>query len=185
MTDIVIYNMSTTWRHNRIIADIRAEIYHQYREKVRNQTIRLADEEIALVYEGNIEEEFLWLVEIETLQNPAHFAESTIDALRWVQPDFFMFSQGNPCIQNKNGTRVAGRPNLIVEVWSESNPQLERERKFVLYSSSPVTEHWYIEQDNNVVECYCGKNKLYEQSLEKALKTREGISIDLTHLSLK
>ena len=182
---MIIYNMATTLRHNDIISDIGREIYFRHREMVRNKTITLAEEEIALVYEGNMDEEYVCLIKIESIQNPAHFAGKVIDALRWVQPDFFMFTNNNPYIKNKNETRIAGRPNLIVEVWSEGNLNVERERKFMLYSSSPITEHWYIEQDNNAVVCYLGKNKLSDQTLEKVLMTQDGINIDLTHLALQ
>ena len=182
---MVIYNMATTLRHNDIISDIGREIYFRHREMVRNKTLTLAEEEIALVFEGNMDEEYVRLIEIESIQNPAFFEEKVIDALRWVQPDFFMFTHANPYIKNRAETRVAGRPNLIVEVWSEGNLQAERDRKFMLYSSSPITEHWYIEQDNNAVVCYLGKNKLKSQTLEKVLKTQEGINIDLTHLALQ
>ena len=181
---MVIYNMATTLRHNDIVSDIGREIYFQHREKVRNKSITLAEEEIALVYEGNMDEAYLHLIDIEKIQNLTQFTESVIEALRWVQPDFFMFNHDNPYTKNKSETRIAGRPNLIVEVWSEGNLQLERERKFILYSSSPITEHWYIDQYSNAVECYLGKDKLYDQTLEKVLKTLSGINIDLTHLAL-
>ena len=101
-----------------------------------------------------------------------------------VQPDFFMFTYDNPYIKNRSETRIAGRPDLIVEVWSEGNLSLERERKFMLYSSSPVTEHWYIEQDSNDVACFLGKEKLSDQNLLHVLKTHKGLEIDLTHLAL-
>ena len=180
---MIITNMATTLRHDELASEIRSEIYHRNISKVRNRAIKLTSGEIALVYEGNINEEFLWLVDPDTIENTAHFSETVMDELRWVQPDFSMFTD-NRYLVNKAGTKIAGRPNLIVEVWSAGNPALERERKFILYSSSPVTEHWYIEQDNNIVSCYLGKERLGDQTLEKVLKTREGMNIDLTHLAL-
>ena len=176
--------MATTLRHNNIVSDIGREIYFQHRDMVRNQTITMAEEEIALVYEGNIDEEYVCLIEIEKIQDSVHFSEKVIDMLRWVQPDFFMFTHTNPYIKNRAETRIAGRPNLIVEVWSEGNLKTERDRKFMLYSSSLITEHWYIDQDSNAVMCYLGNNKLPDQTLETVLKTQEGIKIDLTHLAL-
>ena len=181
---MVIYNMATTLRHNDLIADIRSEIYYKHREQVRNKTLKLADEEIALVYEGNLEEEWARLINIDLIQDMDMFKNITMDVLRYVQPDFFLFSSDNYYVKNKNETRIAGRPNLIVEVWSESNFEYERKRKFILYSSSDITEHWYIEQNSNLVDCYLGQNKILNQSLTNVLKTQQGIEVDLRHLAL-
>ena len=181
---MVIHNMATNLRHNDLVADIRSEIYYQHREQVRNKTLKLADEVIALVYEGSLEEEWARLINVESIQNIDVFENSTMDMLRYVQPDFFFFNSGNRYVKNKNETRIAGRPNLIVEVWSESNFEYERQSKFILYSSSAITEHWYIEQSSNLVACYLGQNKIPNQNLFDVLKTQFGFEIDLRHLAL-
>ena len=181
---MVIYNMATTLRHNDLIADFRSEIYYQHREEVRSKNLKLADEEIALVYEGNLEEEWARLIDVESIQNMDMFKKSAIDLLRYVQPDFFLFTSKNPYVINNNETRVAGRPDLVVEVWSEGNFDDERRRKFLLYSSSPITEHWYMEQNSNLVVCYLGQNRVSDQNLSDVLKTQFGFEIDLRHLVL-
>ena len=181
---MVVYNMATTLRHNDLVADLRSEIYYQHREQVRSKKLKLADEEIALVYEGNLEEEWARLIDVESIQNMEMFKSSTIDLLRYVQPDFFLFTSNNPYVTNSNETRVAGRPDLVVEVWSEGNFDDERRRKFLLYSSSANTEHWYIEQNSNLVVCYLGKNRALDQNLSDVIKTHCGFEIDLRHLAL-
>lgn len=79
---------------------------------------------------------------------------------------------------------TAGQPDLIVEVWSDYD--LKNDRAFLqnLYATSDVTEHWYIEEDSNDIECYKGRIKLPSQTLKNILKTQSGLEFDLRSLML-
>jgi Uma2 family endonuclease len=107
-----------------------------------------------------------------------------LDDLEFIEPDFMLFYK-NSYMQNKRGTRIAGYPDLIVEVWSDSNTKADKEQKFAIYSNSDnITEHWYINQESNDVTCYIGQNQLESQSLERPLKTKSGLIFDLTDIAL-
>jgi Uma2 family endonuclease len=124
------------------------------------------------------------LIDIDVLEDAGHFTKSTINHLEYVQPDFVLF-KNNPFVVNEFETVTAGCPDLIVEIWSESNSKLEKEFKFNLYSSSDKTEHWYIEQGSNNVACFIGKEILPTQSLLNILKTNNGIEFDLQKMAIK
>jgi Uma2 family endonuclease len=85
---------------------------------------------------------------------------------------------------NERETKTAGYPDIIIEVWSKSNDDSERDFKLDLYSSSPITEHWYIEQDSNEVICYFGKERIENQYLNNILVTRNGLEFDLCYLAI-
>ena len=184
---MIIRNMATTWRHNQLVFDLRFS-FVQAMQKLytsnHTKMARFATEEIALVYEGDLGEQCSRLINISLIEDKEYFSSSIIDVLRFIQPDLFMFAYDNMYLTNKKETRVAGRPNLIVEVWSESNFEYERTYKRELYSTSPITEHWYIEQDNNTVTCYKGTERLPDQDLRYDLKTHEGIIVNIAHLAL-
>ena len=118
------------------------------------------------------------------LNNQVPYAKlALIEAGRKVLCDFLVF-QHNEFLQDANKLKTAGVPDLIVEVWSPFNKPHEREMKFRLYSSHSDCEHWYIEQNNNLVKCFKGKHNLPNQYLSKILKTTTGLTFDLTHMSL-
>jgi len=74
--------------------------------------------------------------------------------------------------------------NSKVAIVTGGNKGVGRETKKLLYSTSPVTEHWYIEQNSNTVECYFGNNRLENQSLSDILVTRDGLKFDLRYLAI-
>ena len=54
--------------------------------------------------------------------------------------------------------------------------------KMNLYATSDITEHWYIEQDSNIVQCYTGKKRISDQNLKNVLVTQKSIEFDLRYL---
>jgi len=106
-----------------------------------------------------------------------------ITELEYVSPDFMLFRE-NPYLRNKKETRTAGQPDLIVEIWSESNTANDRAFLQNLYATSGITEHWYIEQDSNKVECYMGTKQLPDQYLTDVLVTQKGLEFDLRYLAV-
>ena len=172
--------MSTTDRHNDMISTFIGDVLPLKRRK----EIYALQSDCALVHWGERKEPASSaLVNISEIEDTAKFIEFTIEYLDYVQPDFMLFKD-NLYLKNSKGLRTAGQPDLIVEVWSESNSKAERELKLNLYATSPVTEHWYIEQDSNIVQCYMGRERLPDQSLANILVTQKGLEFDLRYLAV-
>ena len=172
--------MSTTRKHNKIINEFVRKI-----SGVDNfDEVDILTSECALAHWGSKKKcnELCSLVNVNSLDNVEFFTKKTINHLEYVQPDFMLF-RNNPFIVNEFETITAGCPDLIVEIWSDGNSKAEKEFKFNLYSSSSITEHWYIEQGLNKVTCFFGKEVLPEQSLLNILKTRGGIDFDLRRMA--
>ena len=182
-----IFGMGTTVRHGRLLGLLENSILNLFFEK----KIEHFSESVKLVYYGNKKRapgncELVCvdnIICVDNIKGELEFKDIMND-LGDVEPDYMHFSKGNDFILNKKETRVAGYPNLIVEVWSENNSTLDREFKKYLYSTSAITEHWYIEQDSNVVECWYGDSRIDDKNLADILKTRDGIEFDLRYLKL-
>jgi Uma2 family endonuclease len=174
--------MSTTRRHNKIINEFVRKIagVDSFDE------VDILTSECALAHWGSKRksDEICRLVDITLLENIEYFTKSTVNYLEYVQPDFVLF-RSNPFIVNEFETITAGCPDLIVEIWSESNSKLEKEFKLNLYSSSDKTEHWYMEQGSNKVTCFIGKETLPTQSLLNILRTNDGIEFDLRKMAIR
>jgi hypothetical protein len=177
-----IFEMGTTARHWKLLRYLAKSTFDLFE---RNE-LEDFSESSSLVYYGdkcrapvNCE-----LVNISCVDDITDFKHSVINDLEFVVPDYMYFKKGNEFIINKKETKIAGYPNLIVEVWSESNSSLDRQFKKYLYSTSPTTEHWYIEQDSNVVECYFGQERIGDKNLADILVSRDGIEFDLRYLKL-
>ena len=175
-----IMPMSTTTRHNRLINTFIGEIYSLFKRK----EAYVLQSDCALTYYGQRKEaQSVKLIELLKVSDTEMFLNSDIEYLEYIQPDFFMF-KNNPYIENKSGLRIAGQPDLIIEIWSKSNTNDDRDFKLFLYSTSPVTEHWYIDQDSNSIECWIGSQQLPNQSLKNILKTQKGLEFDLCYLAI-
>ena len=169
--------MSTKLRHNKIACGFTVRAF-----PIVEQGASSMQEECSLVYWGKKgEPDFLKLVDLSEVKDINKFRKTTMNALYCVQPDFVLFHK-NKYIENTESTRVAGLPDLIVEIWSDGNSNEEKLFKRSLYSTSDCTEHWYIEQDSNEVICYFGENKIESQFLSNVLITRGGLKFDLRYL---
>ena len=172
--------MSTSDRHNNIISVLIGRIVHLMEKK----EVHALQSDCALVHWGKrAVPSSLNLVDISEIDDIPKFADSAMEYLDYVQPDFMVF-KNNPYIKNSKGLRTAGQPDLIIEVWSEGNSKKDRETLQKLYSSSDITEHWYIEQDSNEVICYLGSARIETQYLTDVLATRAGIQFDLRYLAV-
>ena len=173
--------MSSTGRHNRFIMTISSAVI----DFLRKKEVYALQEECALVHWGyKGKSDFKALIKISDIEDTTVFIEETINELDYIQPDFLLF-KNNTYLHNKNETKIAGCPDLIIEVWSKVNTKVERTFKQDLYASSSVTEHWYIEQDSNEVICYLGNQKNENQYLTDILVSREGFTFDLRYLAIK
>ena len=174
------YPMSTKKRHNRIISTLIGDVL----DSLRKKEIDAFHEECSLVFYGKQKiPDSICLIDVSKIEDINHFRDKVMGELRYVQPDFVMF-KANPYIENHNETLTAGQPDLIVEVWSEGNTKNDRAFLQYLYATSDVTEHWYIEQDSNKVECYMGNERLPDQCLTNILKTQNGMEFDLRYLAI-
>ena len=175
-----IMPMSTTIRHNKITRTLSSSTM----ELEKKQKALVLQEECALVHWGDKRKnDLIKLINIAEIDNIDEF-KKTINTLDYVMPDFVLF-KNNPYLHNEYDTRTAGYPDLIIEVWSDGNDKNDRESKLNLYSTSPITEHWYIEQDSNEVICYFGDKKIEDQSLINILVTRGGLKFDLQYLAIR
>jgi len=171
--------MSTTDRHNNIISFLIGRILHLMEKK----EVYALQSDCALVYFGTKDlPTGFELVNVKDINSIERFLDN-ITELEYVNPDFMLFKD-NPYIKNKKGTRTAGQPDLIVEIWSESNTDNNRAFLKKLYATSPITEHWYIEQDSNEVICYFGRDRIENQYLNDVLETRNGLKFDLRYLAV-
>jgi Uma2 family endonuclease len=142
-----------------------------------------SQEQCSLVYRGTKKSSANFsLVDVSAISNVERFIEN-ITELEHIEPDLVMFKD-NPYLENKKQTRTAGQPDLIIEVWSESNTDNDRAFLQNLYATSDITEHWYIEQNSNRVECYLGKEQLPDKYLTDILITQKGIEFDLRRLAV-
>ena len=170
------FSMANTDRHIDLVQGISHSLYYNYRDLVHSRELKLLQESAALVFEGSLNC-YPTLIDIDNCSKEI----SDLNILNYVQPDIFCFYT-NSYLLNSSKNRYAGCPDLIIEVWSESNTHLERIHKFNLYSSSSMTEHWYIDLTSPEVECYKGIHKLNNQSLNQCLVTQNGLNISRERL---
>lgn len=119
------------------------------------------------------------LIDIAKIANHADFTANHIHNYSAVEPDLLVFHK-NEYIKNQSGTYFAGFPDLVVEIWSDSNDSMERKYKKAVYSSSPKTEHWYFEQGSDLVERWLGKTQLETLSIREKLTTQNGLELDIS-----
>jgi len=174
--------MATSKRHNRLVGRIYHDILRNFDELVKAEKINPLLEEAALVFWGEKSQEQS-LVNIDELDDVGVFVAETINELSYVQPDFLLFKE-NSYLENVRENRFAGFPDLIVEVWSSGNRADERQLKFELYSTGQNVEHWYLEQNTNIVECYFDRIRLKNQDISDYIATQRGLTFDLRHLAL-
>ena len=173
--------MSTTRRHNRMLNEFVIKLT----DMAGFEKMDFFTSECALVHWGQKRKsgEQCSLVDVSELDDIDDFKETTINHLECVQPDFMLFKD-NPSVANIFETLTAGCPDLVIEVWSKGNTRSEKDFKKALYSTSGRTEHWYMEQDSNVVACFFGKEALPEQSLLNVLRTVNGMELDLRRMAI-
>ena len=174
----IIHEMGTTRRHSHILSDIWRNITSKLFDLYIQKKIMPVQEQLGLCYYGNYNE-----IDMIRLIDASELKSDEINYINVIYPDFMLF-YNNKYLINKEETRYAGKPDLIVEVWSKGNDEYHRRFKTTLYSTSDTTEHWYIEQNSNDILCMLGKAVLTSQNLKNILKTQTGLSLDLRHLAL-
>lgn len=168
----------TTDRH----AEILSEISFAFRPMARKGLIWESREQIGLVVNKNE------LIDLGLLNGKQlEMLHSNMNKLKCNYPDYMVFqedpnSKSKKKLFNKKRTRVAGIPDLIIEVWSSQNSALDREEKKKLYAKES-NEFWEIVQDNPTITCWKGLNHVYEQRIEEPVTTPWGEVIDLSYLA--
>jgi len=171
--------MGTTHRHNGLVTTLMNRIFN----RIESGELIAFQEQCPLVYFGTKElPAGFKLIDVKSIKDVQRFLEN-ITELEHVKPDFMLF-KNNAYLRNKKQTRTAGQPDLIVEVWSESNTDDDRAFLQNLYATSSITEHWYIEQDSNDIKCYVGKERISDQNLKDVLVTQKGLEFDLRYLAI-
>ena len=170
----------TTERHNWLASRFMYSVFPLLEKK----EVYAVQEQIGLVHFGKKREKYnLFLIDVELeVTDEDKFIHKILNDLECVYPDFMLFTN-NKYIKNTTNTKIAGIPNLIVEIWSDGNSDFDRDLKFELYSGKN-TEHWYINQDSNNVDCWFGNQKLKRQLLTNILVTKQGFTFDLRFLAL-
>ena len=171
--------MATFPRHGHLVMSFLPYVFDLFRQK----KLYPLQEEHVLVFRNKKYSGEECLIDATFLEDKNHFVTKVIDLLDFVQPDFLYF-KNNSFVQSRNTLRTAGCPDFILEVWSDLNESYEKEMKHRVYSSSPKTEHWYIHQDSNIVECWLGNNQLPTQTLLAPLYMQDNTYFDLRHLAL-
>ena len=173
--------MSTTNRHNRMIRKLTNAMV----ELEEKKEVLILQEQCSIVYYGSTKQRIVYdgLVDVEEIEDMEEFKNHIIFELDYIQPDFVLFKD-NKYVTDDRELRTAGKPDLIVEVWSGSNTK--RDKMFLqnIYATSDITEFWQIEQNSNTVKCSIGETKLPNQSLKNILRTQKGIEFDLRYLAI-
>ncbi|MCL1987007.1 MAG: Uma2 family endonuclease [Firmicutes bacterium] len=143
------------------------------------QELYVKKEDKALCYEPNpLNSDLPMLIDVESIKDATE-----LNRLDTFIPDILMFDK-NKKMFSESTTKVAGYPDLIIEVWSPWNKKGEKLQKKIAYSTGKNTEHWYLTQNSNKIECWFEDKQLPNKSLKKVLTTQGGLQLDLRELAL-
>lgn len=164
--------MATTDRHSELVDAFTADL----RPWRRRCELQYWSDTVALVYEG------MKLIDVNGMPDiEKQKLQIRMNQLNYKEPDVMVFHH-QVFLNNRKNTRKAGCPDLIIEIWSDDNDEIHRKEKFEIYASSEFTEHWYMEQESDIVKCFLGTKRLPDQHLKNILKSQSGLEFDLTDL---
>ena len=164
--------MGTTKRHMRILSYLDKIFV----ERALKDELEYAREQVALVQNKDR------LIDLAEISNSSkQVLKDNINQLKISYPDFMVFKE-NEVLENKTGTRFAGIPDLIIEVWSPFNSEKEKEEKRKLYITNK-SHFWEFEQESMTVTCWDSSGMQYFQSLDRPLTTPWGEALDLIAIS--
>ena len=172
-----VMEMGTLPRHNHIAMSLSYSVFDLFKKK----KLYPLQENCMLCFQGKRYSGNESLIDTDMIENKEVYIYEYINKLDFVQPDFLFFAK-NPFLQNESTSKTIGIPDLVVEIWSESNSVAERDFKKRLYATSDKCEFWEIVQETGKVSAYCGKKFSWEDSLVNVLYTKNGLTFDLRHL---
>ena len=131
--DLNVHNeyfvMPSTKRHGQILSYLENNLLN-----CNHDFKLLTREAMSLVYYGDPTKQheypYISLVDVNDVKDIEVFKNNVINDLANVVPDILLFTK-NRFIENFTETRVAGLPNLVVEVWLESNTLFDRQKKSI------------------------------------------------------
>ena len=77
-----------------------------------------------------------------------------------VQPDILFIARDRLHIVKKNA--IEGAPDLVVEILSPSNWNIDRQTKFRVYALAGVREYWIVDPKARTIEVYVLRGRSYE-----------------------
>jgi len=162
--------MGTTTRHSKLVAAFSGEM----RPLVKSGTLECYVDTVSLVYNENYQ-----LINANNIsRQDEEILSRTLTKMKYIEPDILIFKD-NVQVRNEQRTRIAGSPDLVIEIWSNDNDSLHRQKKFDIYSSSELTEHWYVEQHSDIIKCFRGNTQLPDQHMKNILTSQCGLEFDL------
>jgi Uma2 family endonuclease len=81
-------------------------------------------------------------------------AELHLDGVNVLRPDAFVVLDGNPHCRIGADGYYHGAPDLVVEIFSPSSEERDRETKYELYEQAGVREYWMLNPVLQFVEVY-------------------------------
>lgn len=164
--------MGTTKRHMKILSYLDK----LFIDRSLNEELDYGREQVGLVFNDGK------LIDLSRLTKEGKkLVVQHMNQLKFIYPDFMVFKD-NEKLENKNGTRFAGVPDLIIEVWSPFNSEDEKNEKRDLFRTDK-SEFWEIEQDSMRITCWSTSGDKYFQFLDKPVLTPWGESLNLYPLS--
>ncbi len=73
------------------------------------------------------------------------------------QPDILFISNNNSHIIKD---KIFGTPDLLIEILSPSNPDLDKQVKFKLYEQFAVQGYWLIDTQEKTISIFCLENNI-------------------------
>ncbi|MCL1987898.1 MAG: hypothetical protein FWG64_08010 [Firmicutes bacterium] len=173
------YESCTPGRQSEILTHIFGQLYGQLPQSAY---LRKGDRD--LVYWSDFREQSAELVDLSKITDFEHFKDEVMEVMNCLLPDILLFHKQEYIEDNILQTKVAGRPDLIIELRFFRHSEEYTELKNLLYSKSPVTELWQLTLDSNLVKRSIGTTKLKDLSLEEKLYTESGLVVNIPHLAL-
>ncbi|MCL1997308.1 MAG: Uma2 family endonuclease [Turicibacter sp.] len=176
---MVVYQMSTTTYHGLLGYYLGGTLARLHGKLFKSRKKILGDGNVRLTFEGELKcGGCSELVDI----SQKHINEEYIGDLDYIQPDIFLFDK-QPFKTNKSGINIAGFPDLIIEIWSDGNKLAHRKELHNLYMTSPVSEVWYLNQEDTIIERWYKQKQLENLDFRNLIQTQDGIEFDLRDLA--
>ena len=149
--------------------ELTAELFFELRKNFADIRPYLKKEDKGLCYEKDaFNAEKPILIDANAVKDALLLNECST-----VVPDILLFDKNRKML-SEDTLKVAGYPDLVIEVWSKWNDKKERLAKRYIYSTGKNTEHWYLTQNSNKIECWFEDVQLPNKSLKKILTTQGG-----------
>ena len=172
---MVVYQMSVMPKHGVINGRFESVLTIKYGKAVLQRLKMYGEGNVRLAYGGDFQSG-AYLFDVNTI------SEEQIAEFDYIMPDIFLFDQ-QPFKTSKSGITTAGFPDLIIEIWSDGNKLSRRKELHSLYMTSPVSEVWYLNQENTLIERWYKQRQLPNLDFRELIQTQNGLEFDLRDLA--